>query len=448
MSKLPNWDDHFVCPGKVTLKLPKGTYQFTIDRGPEYVRRMGHFTIQDFSDDQKTVDLRRAIDMSAAGWWSSDLQVRRDLTDLELLMQAEDLHVVLVDAQSEDGFTAGRPSPGDTPGVIEYDNQRYAGLWCQQVENDFGRVLLAPTSRKPSAPKKRSLDIGEVLRKARETNESLWVDVALPAARDLPILLAHDEVDSIQVAFSGLERELSRRSKLERPAPSVMGRNSEAVGLWTHTVYYHVLNCGLRIPPTASSASGVARNPLGYNRVYVFVENNFSYEAWWDGLRAGRVMVTNGPLIQPFVAGRKPGAVFQGDDSMEISISLNLATGDPIEYLEVIKDGEVAQIVRIADWAKTGELPPIEFNSSGWFLIRAVANVQETYRFGMTAPYYVEIGSEPLRISRTSAKFFLEWVDEELERYSKARRKNAQREERLQVAREYWSDLVESANAP
>lgn len=96
-----------------------------------------------------------------------------------------------------------------------------------------------------------------------------------------------------------------------------MGRNSEAVGLWTHTVYYHVLNCGLRIPPTASSASGVARNPLGYNRVYVFVENNFSYEAWWDGLRAGRVMVTNGPLIQPFVAGGNlcgiSGRRFHGD---------------------------------------------------------------------------------------------------------------------------------------
>lgn len=449
MSKLPNWEDHFVCPGNVTLKLPKGTYQFTIERGPEYVRRMGHFTIQDFSDDQKTVDLRRAIDMAAAGWWSSDLQVRRKLTDLELLMQAEDLHVVLVDGQSENGFTAGRPTPGEDPGVIAFDDQRFAGLWCQQIDDDFARVLVAPTSREPIAPKKTLLGIGEILRKAHETNENLWVDVALPAARDLPVLLVHDEVDSIQVAFSGLEREASRHSKQERPSPRELGRGSEAVGLWTHTVYYHALNCGLRLPPTASSASGISPNSLGYNRIYVFVGEDFSYEAWWQGLRAGQVMVTNGPLIQPFVAGRRPGAVFQSDEEpLTLDISLNLATGDPIEYLEVIKNGAIVQIVRVADWAKTGELPPIEFKSSGWFLIRAVANLQETYRFGMTAPYYVEIGSQPRRISRGSAEFFLEWVDAEIERYAKARRKNAQRGKRLQAAREYWGNLVETANAP
>ena len=35
----------------------------------------------------------------------------------------------------------------------------------------------------------------------------------------------------------------------------------------------------------------------------------------------------------------------------------------------------------------------------------------DTYRFATTAPYYVEIGDQP-RISKTSAQFFLDWVDE------------------------------------
>ena len=48
---MPFWKDHFVFPGKVKFKLPKGTYSFELERGPEYVDRKGYFTIDDFADD-------------------------------------------------------------------------------------------------------------------------------------------------------------------------------------------------------------------------------------------------------------------------------------------------------------------------------------------------------------------------------------------------------------
>jgi hypothetical protein len=44
--------------------------------------------------------------------------------------------------------------------------------------------------------------------------------------------------------------------------------------------------------------------------------------------------------------------------------------------------------------------------------VRAIANVPETFRFASTAPFYVEIGIAPARISRASAQFFLEWLHE------------------------------------
>jgi hypothetical protein len=40
-------------------------------------------------------------------------------------------------------------------------------------------------------------------------------------------------------------------------------------GHWTQEIYYHILNCGLRLLPSAGSASGVLPNPVGYDRVYV-----------------------------------------------------------------------------------------------------------------------------------------------------------------------------------
>ena len=49
--KMPFWHDHFVCPGECELKLPKGSYTFTVERGLEYVDVTGHFMINDFSVD-------------------------------------------------------------------------------------------------------------------------------------------------------------------------------------------------------------------------------------------------------------------------------------------------------------------------------------------------------------------------------------------------------------
>jgi hypothetical protein len=76
-------------------------------------------------------------------------------------------------------------------------------------------------------------------------------------------------------------------------------------GFWTQEIYYQILNSGLRLP-SAGSASGVLPNPVGYNRVYVYLDNSFSYEKWWGGLRAGRSFVSNGPLLLCQANGKLP----------------------------------------------------------------------------------------------------------------------------------------------
>ena len=77
-------------------------------------------------------------------------------------------------------------------------------------------------------------------------------------------------------------------------------------GRWSERIYYHLLNCGLRIPPTAGSGSGVAPNPLGYNRVYVHVDGDFTYEKWWDALRRSRGRDQR-PVDSAHVEGEMPG---------------------------------------------------------------------------------------------------------------------------------------------
>jgi hypothetical protein len=67
----------------------------------------------------------------------------------------------------------------------------------------------------------------------------------------------------------------------------------------------------LRLPPSAGSASGVLPNPVGYDRVYVQLDGELSYEKWWDGLKLGRVFVSNGPLLRCRANGQWPGHIFK-----------------------------------------------------------------------------------------------------------------------------------------
>ena len=85
---------------------------------------------------------------------------------------------------------------------------------------------------------------------------------------------------------------------------------------------------------------------------------------------------------------------------------------DRVDYLEVVQNGKVVHEVRLDEYKnRQGSLPPVEFQDSGWMLVRAVTTNSKTFRFASTGPYYVQIGDRP-RISRQSAEFFLDWVNE------------------------------------
>jgi hypothetical protein len=414
---VPVLGDHFVFYDKIKLKLPIGTYKFVMERGPEYLVRTGHFTINNYADDRKTVDMKRFVDMAAEGWYAGDLDVYRREPQLEQLMQAEDLYVAMLAAAKTTEKAADQA-------VTRFDSTRFL---------------------------------------ARRRDDD---DLPLPFSWDLPLRVAANNLDSVQVAHRHLLRdgvvdhEADGRPRDRSTYSGVLGN-----GYWSTDIYYHLLNCGLRLPPSAGSGSGweppkASRsaagphsqrptqpnfNPVGYNRVYAFVEGELTWEKWWDALRAGRTMVTNGPLIRPSVDGHPPGHIFHADagQTVELEIGLSLQTRDKISYLEVIKDGKTAHSARLDQWKESGgRLPPLRFTESGWFLIRAVADDPATYRFAMTAPYYVQIGDQP-RISRASAQFFVDWCAE--------RNKDnvlGASIDKWRSAEAYWATLLKNANAP
>ncbi|MEN6404877.1 MAG: hypothetical protein ABFC77_00245 [Thermoguttaceae bacterium] len=448
--KAVSYHDHFIVPGKIVLKIPVGEYGFVIERGPEYLEQGGHFTIQHFADDVQRIELQRFVDMAAMGWWSGDLDVRRPARHIELLMRAEDLHVAEVLAWRNDR-TMKLPSPMPKDPVVRFDRDRYyqllAGAWIRPGTEllllNRSNPLKLPTAEGdwPSAM--------EFLPDARRGGD-LWVDATQPCWWDLPMLVAAGQVDSIQVAHRRLCRDSSSsdegggRPRKLAEYPSPLG-NAQ----WSQFLYFQLLECGLRIPPSAGSGSGDSPNPVGYNRVYVHVDEPFDYKGWWQSFREGHVFVTNGPLITPMVGGELPGHVFQSGtgESIELAIDLGLSTREKIRNIEILRNGKVDVSVPYETYSRSGQLPKIRFDRSGWLAIRVVTENPKTYRFAMTGPYYVEIGGKP-RISRRAAQFMLDWANQRMQQIEieDPERKKAVLEWHRR-AQKFWTDVLSKANA-
>lgn len=444
--KLPFLKDHFCFDGKIALELREGNYTFEAESGPEYHTRAGHFTLNRFGTDFKTITMRRIVDMSAKGWWAGDLYVRRRSVDMPLLMRAEDLHVAQVATwTNKKDDLAGKRGQFDL--FTLFDTNRYLRLAAGRDVRTGGALSIFHLNGPELSAGNDTLEYPVQLLEAMSSNKEIWVDADTPTAWDLPVWVAHGVIDSVRLAHHRYGRlgYLDKESG-QRPRDKVIYGDAGGLGRWSNHVYYQLLNCGLRLPPSAGSGSGDVANPVGYNRMYVYCGQEFTYENWWQCFRDGRVVVTNGPLLRPLVEGQYPGHTFPGvaGKKLRLQPTLQLATKDEIEYLEIVKNGEVVHSIGLDDYTKSqGRLPMVEFDTSGWFLIRAVTNVGKTYRFASTGPYYVDFGSQP-RISRTAAEFFVDWVT----RRARQLKNDQEALEFHREARDFWQDLADRSNAP
>ena len=456
--KVPFFKDHFPLDGAMLLELSPGRYTFELECGPEYKTYSGYFLMERGATDTKTIEMHRYVNMKKEGWWSGDLHVHRPPADIELLMRADDLHIApVVTWWNKTNPWEGKPLP-EKP-LVQCDGNRFYHLLAGEDERGGGALLYfnLPRPLAIAGASREYPSSATFLTQAKET-PGVHVDAEKPFWWDLPLWIATGQVDSIGLANNHQQREgMLDNEAWGKPRETALFPGPHGNGRWSQTIYYHLLNCGLRIPPSAGSASGVLPNPVGYNRVYVHCGDELTWESWWENLRKGRVMVTNGPLLRPRVFGKGaendgalPGHVFQAEsgEAVELQIALNFSTRDPIEYLEVVQDGKVVHEVRLDNWAQAGgKLPLVTFKQSGWVLVRTVTNNPKTYRFASTGPYYVEIGYQP-RISKQSAQFFLDWVFERA-RQIKLTDGEQQKEvmELHRQARDFWQKKVDQANA-
>ncbi|MBO9572780.1 MAG: CehA/McbA family metallohydrolase [Chitinophagaceae bacterium] len=451
------WKSFFAKPypdypsnGEFTISLPPGRYTYEIDRGPEYYLTRGSFEVKNKDLNVNPV-LKRIIDLKRLNWWSGELHIHRKPEQIERLMQAGDLHVAPVISSWNEHYTDPGPSYDGSPKKLE--RNRYYTTTGSEDERSGGAILVLNTpvpvnfsqNPKPEYPPLAA----SVERVKKEFGKKCWIDIDKPYWMDMPILLATGKINSTGIANNHMNRdgifdnEAWGKARDTVKYPSPMGN-----GYWTQDVYYNILNSGIKIAPSAGSASGVLLNPVGYNRVYAYINNGFSYEKWFDKISKGRIFITNGPLLLCKANGRYPGEVFKAKNKINITINAEVFSRDAIDKIEIIKNGKIHKSIA-ADQLKSNRFSEgITFDKSGWFLVRVIAKKPGNFRFASTAPYYVEIGNNKKYISKSSAQFFLDWTNDRANSIKvESDEEKAEVFKYIDAAKTFWQDKVDNANA-
>jgi dipeptidyl aminopeptidase/acylaminoacyl peptidase len=205
----------------------------------------------------------------------------------------------------------------------------------------------------------------------------------------------------------------------------------EVVGFSNHRtsadIWYRLLNCGFNLPAAGGTDAmtnyASLRGPVGLARVYVLPDplSNGSplarERAWLSGLKAGRSMATNGPLLGLTVEGRLPGGQITfpaGAHPMHYNGWLRSLTG--IDHVELVFNGTVVKSFPLSGNRTSANLSgDLDIDRSGWLLLRAwnehaTPDVFDIYPYATTSPIFIAVGSKPLR-SKTDAEFFLRWIE-------------------------------------
>jgi TolB protein len=205
----------------------------------------------------------------------------------------------------------------------------------------------------------------------------------------------------------------------------------EVVGFSNHresaSIWYRLLNCGFRLPAAGGTDAmtnyASLRGPAGLARVYVLPDPAAGTgplareRAWLTGLKAGRSMATNGPLLGFTVENKPPGGEIdlpKGEHELHYRGWMRSLTG--IDHLEVVLNGKVVKSIALAGDRVTADIDDIiKVKESGWLALRAwndhaTPDVFDLYPYATTNPVFVTVDGRPVR-SNADAAFFLKWID-------------------------------------
>jgi len=427
--------------GTFNMRLPQGKYYYEADRGPEYFLMKDSFEAVNNSI-SPVVRMKRLADLKKMNWWSGELHVHRKIDDIERLMKCGDLHIAPVITSWNEQYKENSKNTGVPK---KFDDNRFYTSSGSEDERGGGALLVLNTAKPMDFSKDRRSEYPALAASVDEVlklyGNKYWIDIDKPYWWDVPILLSTGKINSVGIANNHMNQGgVFDNEAWGRPRDTAQYRSPRGNGYYAQDIFYKMLNAGINIVPSAGSASGVLMNPVGYNRVYAYVKNKLTYEKWFKSVRKGRTFITNGPLLICKVDNQYPGYQFSAAKPVKLKINTEVFSRDSIESIEIIKNGALYKT-----------LPPsthkseITFDKSGWFLVRVICNTPGNFRFASTAPYHVKIAGKKY-ISKSSAQFFMSWLDDRARSLKIADvGQAAEVNKYIDAAKIFWQQRIDSA---
>lgn len=462
-------EEHWLIDQDLSLSMANGEYEFLVKRGPEFKDLRGGFTIERKAKDIVTLEIPRSVDMHAEKWYSGDHMTTIPSEVLSRWQAADAIDMAVSVAgqsrssASKPGKTIGGAKPNQN--AESADRQTTVGLMLQSSgvlhqwatgtilihgsddrENDPATAAPenATQNEEPSSTNETKqsslLSVYDVLMRNKQT-DTHTIELAQPWQRDVPILLATEAIHAVQLlstynrSSEDFRIQWSSSVGSNRVLGQVTGKlagskwtsdifvpietddrarykDGRGAGRLAESIYWQMLESGLRLTPTAASGFAATDSLAGYNRVYVHSDDVPTQESWWKAIKLGRTMVTNGPLLRTKINSLPPGSVqasYRGRP-IPLDIEVELTVRDPVEYLDVVFNGNTIYSARLEDHYRKGEFPPIEVEESGWLVVRVVTSHTKGYRLVTTAPYYFEFDGKN-RVNKSSVEFFQRWLE-------------------------------------
>ncbi len=424
-----------------SAKVSPGKYVLTVERGKTYFPHSQQINVTT-NDVEITVSLKRWAKPAAHGWYSGDTHLHRTIDELKNVILAEELNVAL--PLTNWVTTSGTaPVAGDKNltvipnGLIKVTDSHV--IWPRNTEYEIFTVgehrhtlgaLFVLGHRD-------GLDLGvppwrPVIESLKNSDPNAFFDfdkLDWPFAMLLPTLasnglyeLSNNHVWRTESAFRKWNTKAP--AYIQPPYGAAQGGHRQWID-YTLGMYYTLLNCGLRMPPTAGTANGVHPVPAGFGRIYVHLQSDFSFDAWMAGLKQGRSFVTTGPMLYVTSDSMDPGHVFKRASTHKepIPIHINVISESKLSYGELLVNGRPEVLLRPQNNETSVGAYQSELNislvpqRSGWFAVRFwEARPDGQSRFAHSAPWYVEVDDEPVQIHEHEKSYLLSRVTEEMQR--------------------------------
>jgi hypothetical protein len=400
----------FYTSGEFTLEVPSGLTTIWVERGTEYEPFEVTFRVDSAPPKELTVPLQRWTHLPASGWYPGNTHIHYDEHEdrpdnrLQLDPRVHNLHVTVVSILQRH----------DLPYAI---NKYPVGLLT-----DFTTAH-------------HVVDCGEENRHNKEVWEIGYghviflrlVEPVLPISRG--ILVDDNDPDYPPLCYAcdaanrqgGLAIWCHNGAGMEAPVAAILGK-LDAFNLfdpyWVmpeeYTVWYHLLNCGIRLPASTGSDWYICSN----NRVYVQTGGSFSYAAWLKGLQAGRSFITNGPALFIRAGDSQPGDTLVARTDAQEEVTITWQSHHPIDSVELIYNGQVVDSQVFPEGSRNGDWHiPLIMREDGWLAARVSSRQRDSFYqplFAHTSPIWLQVDRPPAaRLS--SASSFTRALDEAMD---------------------------------